>query len=97
MLIKIEVTKEDIEKGTREKCSTCPVALAVNRHLAKQFFVKAFRFSVDVWQNEPRTLKYYCNPGHAIDEFIRYFDMGLPVQPFSFDLDIPSEFLITTN
>lgn len=76
----IEVTREDIDHGLAGSCGSCPVALAIRR-----------RFP-DGWVRVGIRCVYaggraYHLPSGAI-EFIERFDGGMPVEPFSFELDI---------
>lgn len=77
----VNVTQEDIDKGKKGSCSQCPVALAGIRSVGKSFYVGptmfAFRFN---WIAElPK----------CVVDFIERFDSGQPVQPFTFDIEIP--------
>lgn len=75
--ITIEVTADDIARGTRKSCSCCPIALALARCTGLVVSVESdwVYFMPDL-------------PQTAV-EFIKTFDAGKPVQPFSFELDVP--------
>lgn len=82
--MKIEVTEQHIKRG-RGSCQFCPVALAIQQQTG--------------WLSACVDSKGWIYPDHAsaykdkgqvipeIQEFVRNFDTGATVQPFSFDLD----------
>lgn len=78
--MKIQVTAEDIVKGKRESCDSCPIALAITRKAGE-------RASVDectAWFISTESL--IPLPVSA-RKFVRAFDRGDSVAPFEFDLD----------
>lgn len=81
----IEVTKGDIKKGVAKNYHTCPVARAISRKLKN---------GLAPWVSTVLIIDYY-KFGLPIEAhlFVIDFDKGLPVQPFSFDLDLPVELL----
>ena len=74
MPITIEVTEEDIKNGEPYNSHKCPLALACKRAVGKDW--------MEVY------LQYYRPSGipENIKVFIRYFDFGKEVKPFSFVL-----------
>ena len=75
----INVTAEDIAAGKRKNAGCCPVALALKRETGKECFVApTFVLSDKTYIDSPREVYF----------FIITFDAGLPVEPFSFVLDI---------
>lgn len=91
--MKISVTAEDIAAGVPSgafRCEHCPIARAIARAvdrapLAVLVGIDRARLhndarGSDVWQVEL--------PAVA-SEFIVDFDLGRPVKPFDFDLEIP--------
>jgi hypothetical protein len=78
----IEVTQEDIERGVKQECWDCPIALALFRTTGKEWSVAPSSC------RELGTLTDYIFPAEAT-EFIRSFDLGYPVSPFSFKLEVP--------
>jgi hypothetical protein len=80
--IVVEVTAEDIESGWRGDCSLCPLALAFQRIPG---FNRARVSSARVY---PRPTESIRLP-YPAQEFIRAFDAGVSVQPFSFTLEVP--------
>ena len=78
--ITVHVTQQDIDAGERGKCGRCPVALALNRHIApEQAIVLGRRWQV--MDAEP--VVRYRLPLRA-SVWIFDFDEGLPVAPFTF-------------
>lgn len=77
--MKIQVTQQEIDNGTRQKASCCPVALAVSLATQRDARVTAdtIRFG---W-------KVYITPEPAAS-FIEAFDAGEPVSPFEFELEL---------
>ncbi len=73
----IEVTQDDIDKGEPRACLSCPVTLALNRITGEECHVGSY-----IRIPNFGTFNY---PGQVI-EFINNFDMGRPVNPFSFEL-----------
>lgn len=101
MLTKIEVTQEDIRSGQRCDCTRCPLAVAVARKApgAKQVSVSngmAWFFARNPDEHSPvaELLSQAALPGEGRLFYVQ-FDQGKIVAPFSFDLDIPEEFLET--
>lgn len=79
--MKITVTNKDIKNGRQHHCFECPIALAVRRACQTEV-VSVGGFTIKVrggdWIKIPRL---------AVN-FIGDFDLGKPVQPFSFNLKI---------
>lgn len=82
MTMRIDVTQEDIDKGVKKCHCTCPIALALKRQTRV-----AYEVSDDCVVAVTDRFAHGL-PEHA-SSFIRAFDMGLIVAPFSFELDIP--------
>ena len=85
--MKIEVTQEDIVSSTRCKESIyyCPIALAVKRKMNINFNcgVKVYEDEISIISiGQPYS--YYKLPKKA-KEFIKCFDKGLKVKPFTFE------------
>lgn len=81
-MIKINVLKRDIEKGEEKDCEYCPVALAVKR--ATHHRVGVAGDVVEIYRGVYST-SYYSLPAKAIN-FIKRFDGGKSVKPFSFKM-----------
>lgn len=81
-MIKIKVTEEDIKKGKRFNSACCPVGLACQRVLHKNW-AEVFEF-LTLRQTENGLRIYFEMQGVA--GFISKFDSGETVQPFEFEL-----------
>ena len=80
--MRIEVTQEDIDKGVKENCVKCPVALSLRRLFPGEW-------EVDVGDDAIYAGGNWYTPPDEAQEFIAKFDAGEPVAPFSFDVDLP--------
>jgi hypothetical protein len=91
--VTVTVTQKDINIGTPLMCYLCPVALAISRAVGgRRVRVKnPYRWGFsdgpfgDKRDNEPdaRALPLIART------FIEAFDLGKPVGPFSFELEVP--------
>ena len=79
--MKIDVTQEDIDRGVKGACTQCPVALALARAFPDVY--------VDVATTQLLVGDEFIRAPSVVSIFIEDFDDGEPVQPFSFDLDLP--------
>lgn len=78
--MRIVVTKEDIADGRAFTCTKCPVALAMSR---------AFGMPIYVGPTSWGAFKDGGPIGRTPElaaEFMTRFDVGLPVQPFEFEV-----------
>lgn len=75
--MKIDVVQEDINHGKRENPLACPIALAIGRSIG----------TVSVEVNTVRSKTHWVYLPMKAQVFIRDFDAGKLVQPFSFELD----------
>jgi hypothetical protein len=81
--MKITVTAEDIKNGKPDMPEFCPIALAVKRAgLCEHPYVISTYIDC-----EDGT--FYDLP-HNASEFITMFDAHKTVQPFEFDIEVPS-------
>lgn len=85
MKTRIEVTQDDIEKGVAKNCSACPVARAITKKLRQGLVAGVSSVLLIDYYKFRLSIEAFL--------FVIDFDKGLPVQPFSFDLDLPAEFL----
>ena len=83
--MKIEVTQEDIEQGWPSSTTHCPIALAVKRTLQRE--VEVYMASIVLSPASPYRQRIWVG---EIKDFVRDYDAGWPVQPITFDLEIPS-------
>ena len=85
-MTRIDVTYDDIQHGKQRSCFDCPVALAMTRAVGCRTTVGRSSFTL-----EPRWW------GAALPEeaasFVDRYDGGVPVEPFTFHVEIPTEYL----
>lgn len=80
----VQVSKGHIETGQKQKCQSCPVALALAEatgvlwHVTPSYLI--------VWRG--RLVPHVTTP-EEVQRFIRDFDAGKAVQPFSFEIPWP--------
>ena len=93
--IHVEVTQEDIASGVTFDCSKCPIARASTRALriaGVPAEIDAAYLGITV--RATRDLrKHTISTPTRVSRWMRDFDLGKPVQPFAFDLEIPDEVL----
>ena len=80
--ITITVTKGDIKRGVPSEGNFCPIAYAMQR----KFSLKSADIEVadaEIWVRLSRYMLSYIMPLTA-QKFIKAFDGGKPVKPFSF-------------
>ncbi len=94
MLVRIDVTENEIRDGVRENCLCCPAARAINRVLNPvRYHVVVTEDRISIRGNSSGSILFQCETPEVVDEFICEFDGDIEVEPFSFPLDIPQEFL----
>lgn len=103
MIKTINVTPTDLKRGHRMFCTMCPVARAISRHLRTNYLASVSYENVSfikVTREQHQGIPYdkeigvglYSIPT-SVGTRIMEFDSRLPVEPFSFKLDIPKEAL----
>lgn len=85
--VQISVTADHITRGARCDSVRCPVALAIKDalHLSVDVQEDLINFGIPTGMFSPVATPQEA--GHFVDEF----DDGLPVQPFTFTLEVPDE------
>lgn len=85
--MKVTVTQDHINRGTREKCRSCPIALAINdvpnfsgAFVGTELASFMHRYGGAQIKSLPNSAKI----------FISQFDQGAHVEPFEFELDFTS-------
>ena len=99
MIVTINVTKYEISMGCKQNPCYCPVAMAINKVLDQDKYVALVtQLRVHIYE-QPRSIKdnfiSVINLPEEVHDFIMRFDLG-PYnlhKPFSFNLDIPQEYL----
>lgn len=94
MQVTVEVTQDDIDKGAFRSCAKCPIARATKRLVKRTCKLDVRSRVMALTLSGPRTLMYEAvTLPDAAHEFVVAFDNSEPVSPFSFPLDIPTEYL----
>ena len=89
----VEVTQEDIDKGERDHCTLCPIALALHRATGEVWdvgnkYVRLKDFGELVVENWDIWEKYLILMPDTAKTFIRIFDKTGQGEPFSFELEL---------
>jgi hypothetical protein len=87
--VMVDVTAEDIAQGHAASCRACPIALALHRLVGPD--VEVIVFGAWVRLQQGRQTRKVRLP-RAVGAWIAHFDLGLPVHPVSFPLEIPELF-----
>jgi hypothetical protein len=87
VLTRIDVTQEHIDRGVSKDCLRCPVALAIMCHVQPTTSISVGDDAITMlplggWFHDQQAPS-------VVRQFVRGFDRGDDVVPFSFDLDIP--------
>lgn len=82
----IEVKAEHIAKGERMKPGCCPISLAIKDRVDLGIGVRVYLDEACIGFTD------FELPFEA-RQFVRCFDIGVEVKPFSFPLDIPADLL----
>ena len=87
MLTKFEVTETDIKTGIKNNCDYCPIANSIKGTIPA-IDVRVTASDVIIFQYNRKANETIKLPQNAID-FIKSFNKGEPVKPFTFELDLP--------
>ena len=88
--VRVQVTQQDIDKD-RHTSATCPCATAARRAIPGA----RIRFGATMWWPGPDTGGF--DAPEKVSRWISDYDLGLPVAPFEFDLDVPDDLLAGTS
>lgn len=91
MLVTVNVTQECIDDGERHACTQCPIALALQPLVDGLLGVERTTFTI-----RKDTHSATGALPHEARLFVAAFDNQLEVAPFSFELDIPDQYLKPT-
>ena len=100
-VIHVYVTQDDIDDGTRNSCSTCPVALAAKRALQGAVTCCIDHVSVGV-----QRIIVFDRPGNGIAKYtyardvealIQRYDMTGPMEPFDFVAELSETYEARVN
>ena len=99
--MQINVTQDHIDKGKKDSCHGCPIALALTEQIplpnghkwcARRDHAK---IHVELLAEKPANYDFYNYGGTPLswnaESFIRDFDSSMPVEPFSFEFDYKQE------
>jgi hypothetical protein len=80
-MAKVKVTKDHIKRGEQESAAHCPVALAVRDYM------KGYKDGTIFVDHEIIEIGHFSffSP-RSVARFIRKYDAGRPVKPFTFTL-----------
>ena len=86
--MKIEVTRHDIDYGVRGEYLLCPIARAVKRKINGEVMV--YRDDISIFTTDIiRRYRYYKLQNYKLPQkakhFIKRFDDGKKVKPFTFE------------
>lgn len=82
----VQVTAEDIQKGVRGQSCKCPVALAMKRTLRlRKSIVACYGCSYTLWDSKFKRVMKIGKFPRSVRLFIRAYDKGEPVAPFTFE------------
>jgi hypothetical protein len=89
--VTISVTQDDIDSGERMDPARCPVALAVTRILKDGYRAGVGLCTVGILDNRHDQVDI-STLSQAVSDFISDFDAGVPVEPFTFTIEISEEY-----
>ena len=89
MMTTVAVTAEHIDKGKREDCERCPVALAILDAFPSLYYVRVGPDNIGVQRRENELLTLLAVPLDVANFVWDYDDGTSTVYPFTFTLDIP--------
>ena len=82
-----EVTQDHIDRGHPVEAASCPVALAIRERYPSVMvdgteagYGAYYGYSDERWVTLPEDVRW----------FVREFDSGKPVEPISFEIEIPA-------
>lgn len=99
--VTVNVTQKHIDGGTPQSCRFCPIALAINEQLCEPYFIQVGQTKASIYKKLTLTEPPSFFGCHTFDlpveatRFIKFFDNDNDslIQPFSFQLEIPTEYL----
>ena len=84
--MKISITQDHIDRGIRFNCSRCPAALAIIEATGREVEVSISWVWLHEKKYERAARRIRISP--EVSQFMREFDVGLPVLPFDFELEM---------
>lgn len=92
-VVSVRVTSDDIASGKRKDACHCPVALALKRAYPESEIFAGDDGELYTYQAPAAPRVRVASLPPVANRFIEEFDDGYAVQPFSFTLDIPDQYL----
>ena len=89
--VRVRVTQDDIDAGVRGDCTSCPVARAVARVVPAGWLVDVGLSTVAIFK--PGRLLAAMDfhlPDDVVERITRFDEQG-EMEPFEFDLPLPTE------
>ena len=86
MKVQIDVTQEDLDEGVRCSFRKCPIARAIRRVFGGSWSVGSY---TAVYRDDSRSFIYSVDLPREATVFMRAFDTGDMLAPFSFEVGIP--------
>jgi hypothetical protein len=94
MKVTVQVTRDDIRRGQPEKCQYCPIAHALRRVIKPECGFLVTEFWVAIYPTiHTSGPSYDARLPLFAHLFVKSFDNCEQVEPITFDLDIPEEYL----
>lgn len=90
--IRVDVTQEDIFNGVKCSSSRCPVAQALKKIVKPEFYFSVGISNFTLMSTSPFKILAEGVVSSETKDFIKDFDRGFKVKPFSFDLTIPEKY-----
>lgn len=90
--VKVSVTDYDIAKG-QSLSGSCPIALAIKRITIDSIFPNVVPTGLYFKLSNSGAVQYYTELPIEAYGFIEDFDSKRPVDPFDFEVEIPSFYL----
>ena len=81
--MKIKVTQDHINKGRRNTCALCPVALAIKEQVGAEYICVG-SYTISIGTNMISSTIYTVPP--ECEKFMKDFDWFRDVSPFEFEL-----------
>lgn len=82
--MKIQVTQDDIDRGTPRDNKTCALAVSIQR----QTNLKYVSIAVGSVYSGPYENRIITHLSDDVCDWYMTFDKGLPVKPFEFELEV---------
>ena len=88
--VEVKLTSEHINAGVAGDCDSCPAALAILGALPGVREVTMGMWNIWICRTLLNGPAEAIITPSAVAKFIRAFDAGWPVMPFTFEIDVPN-------